>query len=531
MLTLLGGLVYMAIVQNLQEAKSERSIIALGLETMAQSVAKTTKDYGFWTEFYTHAKAGDIAWTKDNVASGVYATHVADFLAIYDGDTNLYAAWDTDHGESLIVDQVDHQLSSLVKTQVSAMAERGAAPWTGYMRLNGKMAVVAFTRIGPTEASDLFAGGAKSVLVMAYYLHEERLNELGRRLLIGDLKLDINPTGSLMPLMDPEGSVIGGLTWTPAKPGTLTLMRVLLPVSAITALLAGLAIFSSLHARRQAVIIEASEVAARQHTIAMQGELMKREHLAQLGTLTATVAHEIRNPLGVVRTSAFLLRRKVADRNLGLETQLQRIDNGVSRCDAIINQLIDFARSGELEQAPVEMDNWIERVVIEEAVRIPDFIRIACDLALGNQTMAIDAQQMQRVIANLMTNAMEAIQTSCNFAGASETTPDHKITIASRLTSRGVEIRIADTGSGIAPEVKDKILTPMFTTKSFGTGLGLSASYNILERHGGGLDFENLPEGGACFTVWLPNSLAAENMRDGVADHIFLRDSQNRAAA
>ena len=308
-------------------------------------------------------------------------------------------------------------------------------------------------------------------------------------------------------------------------------MRVLLPVSAITALLAGLAIFSSLQARRQAVIIEASEVAARQHTIAMQGELMKREHLAQLGTLTATVAHEIRNPLGVVRTSAFLLRRKVADRNLGLETQLQRIDNGVSRCDAIINQLIDFARSGELEQAPVEMDNWIERVVIEEAVRIPDFIRIACDLALGNQTMAIDAQQMQRVIANLMTNAMEAIQTSCNFAGASETTPDHKITIASRLTSRGVEIRIADTGSGIAPEVKDKILTPMFTTKSFGTGLGLSASYNILERHGGGLDFENLPEGGACFTVWLPNSLAAENMRDGVADHIFLRDSQNRAAA
>ena len=222
MLTLLGGLVYMAIVQNLQEAKSERSIIALGLETMAQSVAKTTKDYGFWTEFYTHAKAGDIAWTKDNVASGVYATHVADFLAIYDGDTNLYAAWDTDHGESLIVDQVDHQLSSLVKTQVSAMAERGAAPWTGYMRLNGKMAVVAFTRIGPTEASDLFAGGAKSVLVMAYYLHEERLNELGRRLLIGDLKLDINPTGSLMPLMDPEGSVIGGLTWTPAKPGTLS---------------------------------------------------------------------------------------------------------------------------------------------------------------------------------------------------------------------------------------------------------------------------------------------------------------------
>jgi signal transduction histidine kinase len=225
--------------------------------------------------------------------------------------------------------------------------------------------------------------------------------------------------------------------------------------------------------------------------------------MAQLGQLTATVAHEIRNPLGAVRTAAFLVERKTRDKGLGVEPMLQRIGNGVTRCDNIITQLLDFARSSTPQTQEQDFDTWLEKAVEEEAQKLPAVVTVECRLGLGGKTAAFDPGRLQRAVINLVANASEAMAgkggDASKFAGANPT-----IVVATSLTPRGIEIGVTDNGPGIAEENLEKILEPLFTTKNFGTGLGLPAVQKIMEQHGGGLEVKSKPGEGACFTAWMP---------------------------
>jgi signal transduction histidine kinase len=130
-------------------------------------------------------------------------------------------------------------------------------------------------------------------------------------------------------------------------------------------------------------------------------------------------------------------------------------------------------------------------------------VRVEPVFGLGGQQAPIDAARMSRVIINLISNASEAMvgkgDDPAKFATA---TP--LIIVESRLTPRGVEIAVTDNGPGITPENLKRIFEPLFTTKSFGTGLGLPAVEKILEQHGGGLEVKSTPGEGACFTAWFP---------------------------
>jgi signal transduction histidine kinase len=234
-----------------------------------------------------------------------------------------------------------------------------------------------------------------------------------------------------------------------------------------------------------------------------QDDGLRKGKMAQLGQLTATVAHELRNPLGAVRTSAFLLARKVKDKGLGVEPQLERINNGITRCDNIIAQLLDFARAKAIQPEAVDLDDWLAKLIEEEASKLPASLSIECRLGLSGRTAEIDPARMSRAVINLISNASEAM------LGKGDAAPRHAnatavIRIASKITDRGFEVSIADNGPGIAPEHMDKIFEPLFTTKSFGTGLGLPAVKKILEQHGGGLDVATAPGQGASFTMWWP---------------------------
>jgi PAS domain S-box-containing protein len=234
-----------------------------------------------------------------------------------------------------------------------------------------------------------------------------------------------------------------------------------------------------------------------------QDEIVRRGRMAQLGQLIATVAHEIRNPLGAVRTASFLLERKLKDKNLGVEQQLARIGNGVTRCDKIISQLLDFSRTKALQTAPVSIDEWLGRVIAEEAEKLPAAVTIECDFNLGAETAAIDSDRLSRVIVNLVSNASEAM------VGKGDDPSSFKcespcIRVVTRRAPRGVEIIVADNGPGMTPEIIEKVLEPLFTTKNFGTGLGLPAAEKILRDHHGGLEIHSAPGEGATFTAWLP---------------------------
>ncbi len=240
-----------------------------------------------------------------------------------------------------------------------------------------------------------------------------------------------------------------------------------------------------------------------------QDELVRRGRMAQLGQLTATVAHEIRNPLGAVRTSAYLLERKTKDKGLGIEPQLERITNGVMRCDNIITQLLDFARSSALSVKDADFDGWLTKVLEDEVPKLPSAVTVEFNPGAPNLTVSFDEARLQRAVINLLSNASEAMvgngQDPSKFA-----TANPKIIVTTARSARGIEIAVKDNGPGISEANMKKIMEPLFTTKNFGTGLGLPAIEKIMDLHGGGLEVASKLNEGACFTLWLPTSQASK---------------------
>lgn len=234
-----------------------------------------------------------------------------------------------------------------------------------------------------------------------------------------------------------------------------------------------------------------------------QDEALRKGKMAQLGNLTATVAHELRNPLSTVRTSTYLLARKLKDKGLGVDPQIQRINNGIVRCDNIITQLLDFSRSKAVKAEPLVLDVWLEKLIQSEAQKLPELVSIDCYFGLGEKLVDLEPGRFERAVINLLSNASEAMVGKGDDPKARYTeTP--VITIKTKLTERGAEISVADNGPGISADNMSKIREPLFTTKNFGTGLGISAVEQILEQHGGGLEIDSVEGQGATFTLWLP---------------------------
>ena len=232
-----------------------------------------------------------------------------------------------------------------------------------------------------------------------------------------------------------------------------------------------------------------------------QQEIVEKGKLAQLGQLTATVAHEIRNPLGSVRTAAYLLQRKIDVEKLGVGKQFKRIDDGVKRCDSIINQLLSFARRDTLKLELVEIDNWVKSIALAERENVPAVVAIDEHYGLDGVEVQFDPDQLQRVLVNLLSNASEAM---VGRDGTEVSTENPTIVVATRLADGNVEIAVTDNGPGITPENLEKIRQPLFTTKSFGVGLGIPAVEKILKIHGGGLRIDTEVGRGTTMTAWFP---------------------------
>jgi PAS domain S-box-containing protein len=233
-----------------------------------------------------------------------------------------------------------------------------------------------------------------------------------------------------------------------------------------------------------------------------QDELVKKGRLEQLGQLTATVAHELRNPLGAVRTSSYLLERKLQGKDLGIEVQLQRIANGIVRCDNIITQLLDFSRSKQLVCKPGNLDAWAAGIVDEEARKHPA-VKVTFNGGLEALEVPFDPQRLHRALVNMISNSSEAM-VGAGDDPANFTTPSPEIRVTTLVVGGTVRIEVRDNGPGIPPDMLEKIREPLFTTKSFGTGLGVPAIEQIAAQHGGSLEIVSTPGEGAAFVVILP---------------------------
>ncbi len=245
-----------------------------------------------------------------------------------------------------------------------------------------------------------------------------------------------------------------------------------------------------------------ADTAYHQQVAATHAASIKSSRMEQLGALTATVAHELRNPLGSVRTSAFVLERKFGEQDESVKRSFERIRTGVSRCDNIISQLIDFSRAPDIKPTKTDLDDWLAGAVTELSQSLHATVSLTCVLGIGGKSVTFDQSQLRRVVGSLITNASEAISGKDGEpAGATRGAPH--ITVETNLSQRGAEIIVSDNGPGIPAENLGKVMEPLFTTKSFGAGLGLPAAQRILEQHGGGIEVASVAGNGTRVTAWL----------------------------
>ncbi|BBO81864.1 hypothetical protein DSCO28_24300 [Desulfosarcina ovata subsp. sediminis] len=225
-----------------------------------------------------------------------------------------------------------------------------------------------------------------------------------------------------------------------------------------------------------------------------QKELVRKERLAALGQLTATVAHEIRNPLGTVRTSIFSLSENI-ERNekKRVDRALLLAERNILRCDRIITELLDFTRQKNLKKRPVKIDSWLEHLLAEQT--IPEEIEYKLALDSG-VSVPVDTEYLRRAVVNVIANALQALEEK----GGTEM----GMTVRTTIAGERIEIGVADTGPGISDDIREKIFEPLFSTKSIGVGLGLSIVEDIMAEHDGGVEIESEPGKGTEVVLWLP---------------------------
>ena len=235
---------------------------------------------------------------------------------------------------------------------------------------------------------------------------------------------------------------------------------------------------------------------------AAQEELLKRERLAVLGQLTATVSHELRNPLGVIRSSAFYLARKLSDAGEKTAKHLARIDEQVSICDAIVSDLLEYTRGRHSEKVTGEINPWL-RQLLEDFTGLPN-TRIVQRLAPDVPELSFDREKIRRVVVNLVTNAVQAVTAKEEQATSEGLVYHPEIRVSTERGEDCVHIRFEDNGIGMGAETAQRAFEPLFTTRPRGTGLGLAIVEKIVGEHGGTVSLDSHPEQGTRVLVTLP---------------------------
>ncbi|MBQ0957819.1 cache domain-containing protein [Ideonella sp. 4Y11] len=241
---------------------------------------------------------------------------------------------------------------------------------------------------------------------------------------------------------------------------------------------------------------------------AAQAQLLRAEKLAAVGQLTASIAHEVNNPIAVIQGNLDLMRELLGPAAAPVREELALIDSQIERMRLIVTQLLQFARPGEYAGYVEKLD---PRRVLDDCLVLVahllarQHIRIEReDRATG--LAAINRQELQQVLVNLLVNAVQAMPEGGTLTLRTDDWPE----------GPGVVISVADTGEGLPPDMLTRLFQPFVTRKPDGTGLGLWISRSLVERYGGELRAANVPgpsaelSGGAEFSVWLRSALTED---------------------
>ncbi len=221
-------------------------------------------------------------------------------------------------------------------------------------------------------------------------------------------------------------------------------------------------------------------------------QIKRADRLSAIGQLSASLAHEIRNPLASIDGATNLIESEQTPTEMRTAS-LAIIRKEVQRLNRLLTNLLDFARPRTPEFQAVHPDRLIDATIalINHSAQQKG-ITLRKDVPVGVPTFECDPEQIKQVILNLAINAVQAM------------TAPGEIILSARQQNSAVRISVRDQGSGISEDDLDKIFNPFYTTKDTGTGLGLSVVYQIVTQHKGVVTAERNPEGGMTFSLTLP---------------------------
>jgi signal transduction histidine kinase len=279
-----------------------------------------------------------------------------------------------------------------------------------------------------------------------------------------------------------DGEALGLLAVAHGHPGGFSETDVL-TLEALAGLLANALRSASLYADVQARMAELRQA---------QAQLVQSEKFAAIGRLTASIAHEVNNPLQSVHNCL----RLAAEERLPAERRqeyLSMAEAELLRLMDIVRRMLEYYRPAGAERAAVSVNWLVEDVLALSGKQIRDAgIELRCEFAADVRPVTVVANHVRQVFLNLILNAVEAMPSGGHLR------------IATINSNGEVAVRFEDTGPGVPPEDVSKLFEPFYTTKARGTGLGLSVSYGIVAAHGGWIVVESQPGKGAAFTVHLP---------------------------
>jgi len=275
---------------------------------------------------------------------------------------------------------------------------------------------------------------------------------------------------------------------------------------------------------QKVLLVTTSDMTKRLET---EQQLIQASKMATLGEMATGMAHELNQPLTVIKTAASFIRRKM-ERGEALAGDIlasltQEIDAHVDRASKIINHLREFGRKPEMKLGPVDVAEVLRRAldIFSQQLKLRE-IEVAQVFEPGLPMVMADSGRLEQVFINMLINARDAIEekwsgkTPHTGQGAASLGPK-RITLTAQVAGEQVRVEIADTGCGIPSGVKNKIFEPFFTTKRVGkgTGLGLSISYGIIQDCGGAIQAESEAGVGTRFIISLPVAQEPEEANGG----------------
>jgi signal transduction histidine kinase len=233
------------------------------------------------------------------------------------------------------------------------------------------------------------------------------------------------------------------------------------------------------------ILFSALILVATRRLFAVEDRMEEQQRLAQLGEMAASVAHEIRNPLSIMKTTAEVLQKRYADTS---DEMLTFIPDEIDRLNRLVEDFLQFARQRPLNPEPIQLQEFIQDFV----KRIPDQ-HINTEIQSDLPVIQVDPDALRQILLNLLNNARDA---------SSDDAP--VILRVSEEGSKKIRLEVVDQGQGIPDQDREKIFEPFYSTKATGSGLGLAITRQLLRRMGGEIKIRSKSGQGTSVIIWLP---------------------------